>query len=233
MKIVFRCPPEWAEMLPRPRRAREALPDWLRAMPGEAASPLLPGPVRTLKHWPPLIDAMAAGWLMPLAADVKVEAGAFSWDWELPPSRLERAPRAPLGLHLGAQAEGSPFADPGRVFVKFTNFWTMEAPAGFSVLVTHPAGRPDLPFETLTGLVDCDRFAHGLVHFPARWRDPGFAGVLPAGTPVAQINLVPRGVEAEFATLEGPAAAAFEETLATVSDQPGGYRKRYRAPDRG
>ena len=62
--------------------------------------------IRTLKHCPPLIDAMRAGFLMPLAADVRVEDGAFSWDWDLPETVLGRTTRAPLGFHHPEQATG-------------------------------------------------------------------------------------------------------------------------------
>ena len=37
---------------------------------------------------------------------------------------------------------------------------------GWSILFTHPLNRDDLPFRTLSGIVDCDRFGAGLVHFP-------------------------------------------------------------------
>lgn len=227
--ITFRCPPEWAGLLPRPLPAREALPGWLRTMPADAHSDILGGEVRTVKQCPPFVDAMAGGWLMPLAADVTIADGRVSWDWGLPPSRLERVARSPMGLHVSAQAAGSPLAQPGELFVKFNSFWCIEAPDGFSVLFTHPANRVDLPFRTLSGLVDCDHFSHGLVHFPAVWTDKAYNGVLPRGTPVAQLWLVPRHLEAVFGTLEGDDATAFETMQAAVSDQPAGYRKHYRA----
>ncbi|MBP5856037.1 hypothetical protein KAJ83_03390 [Marivibrio halodurans] len=233
IEITFRCPPEWVDILPRPVRGTEALPEWLRTMPATADSDLLGAPVRTLKHCPPLIDAMGAGWLMPLAADVEVSAdGRFDWNWSPPPTRFERLTRAPLGLHVSAQAAGSPIGKPGQLFLKFMNFWTVETPPGWSVLFTHPASRTDLPFRTLSGLVDCDRFSHGLVHFPAIWTGEGFVGRLPAGTPVAQLIPVPRGVGARFGTLDGGDGARFEETQEAIAEAPGGYRKHYRVGGR-
>ena len=76
--------------------------------------------------------------------------------------------------------------------IKFHNLWTIEAPEGYSVLFTHPANRFDLPFTTLTGLVDCDRYHDNWIHFPAHWHDTNFSGVLPKGTPVAQCMPVKR-----------------------------------------
>ena len=52
--------------------------------------------------------------------------------------------------------------------------------------------RFDLPFTTLTGLVDCDRYHDNWIHFPAHWHDANFSDVLPKGTPVKQCMPVKR-----------------------------------------
>jgi hypothetical protein len=82
--------------------------------------------------------------------------------------------------------------DADRYLIKFHNLWTIEAPEGYSLLFTHPVNRFDLPFTTLTGLVDCDRYHDAWIHFPAHWHDTSFSGVLPKGTPVAQCFPVKR-----------------------------------------
>jgi hypothetical protein len=230
MQVTFRCLPELYEILPPPLPARDGLPDWLRTMPGEALVAELGGKIRTLKHCPPLIDAMRAGFLMPLATDVRVEAGSFSWDWDLPQTALGRTTRSPLSFHHAEQALGSPLHDPERMFLKFNNFWTIALEPGWSLLVVHAINRADLPFQTLTGLVDADRYGDGLIHFPARWLDAGFEGVLARGTPVAQCIPVRReALELAFAPLEGEAAARFAEVKDALAAEPGVYRKRYRA----
>lgn len=230
MKVTFRCPPELFDILPRPVPARDGLPEWLRAMPAEAPVAELGAAVRTLKHCPPFLDAMRTGFLMPLAADVRVEGGAFSWDWDLPRTALGRTTRSPLSFHHAEQALGSPLHDPERVFLKFNNFWTIALEPGWSLLVTHPINRADLPFQTLTGLVDADRYGDGVIHFPARWVDAGFEGVLARGTPVAQCIPVRReALEMAFAPLEGAAATRFAEVKDALAAEPGVYRKRYRA----
>jgi hypothetical protein len=230
MKVTFRCPPELFDILPRPVPARDGLPEWLRAMPAEAPVAELGTAVRTLKHCPPFLDAMRTGFLMPLAADVRAEGGAFSWDWDLPQTALGRTTRSPLSFHHAEQALGSPLHDPERVFVKFNNFWTIALEPGWSLLVTHPINRADLPFQTLTGLVDADRYGDGMIHFPARWVDAGFEGVLARGTPVAQCIPVRReALEMAFAPLEGAAAMRFAEVKDALAAEPGVYRKRYRA----
>ena len=79
---------------------------------------------------------------------------------------------------------GTPLFEPDRFLIKFHNLWTIEAPEGYALLFTHPFNRFDLPFTTLTGQVDCDRYHDNWIHFPAHWHDMNFSGVLPKGTPV-------------------------------------------------
>jgi hypothetical protein len=230
VRVIFRCPPELIDILPRPVRARDGLPEWLRAMPGEVLVPELGGEVRTLKHCPPFIDAMRTGFLMPLAADIRVADGAFSWDWELPATALGRTTRSPLSFHHAEQATGSPLHDRDRLFLKFNNFWTIQLEPGWSLLVVHPVNRTDLPFQTLVGLVDADRYGDGLIHFPARWLDPAFEGTLARGTPVAQCIPVRRAaLELAFEPLAGEAAERFAALKDALAAEPGVYRKRYRA----
>jgi hypothetical protein len=99
--------------------------------------------------------------------------------------------------------------------------------------VTHPVNRADLPFTTVTGLVDSDRYVDSLVHFPARWNDPGFNGVLPKGTPVAQCLAIKREVIAEeFGVLSEQAAQRLLATAGAIAQETGVYRREFRAPKR-
>ena len=231
MQVTFRCPPELEPILPQPQPSRRALPDWLKAMPTEAFSEDLGFSLRTVKQCPPFVDAMSAGFVMPLACDLQVEAGRFAWDWPAPPPGATGPyTRAPISCHFPEQATGSPLHDPEALIVKFNSFWTIALPAGWSLLCLHPINRADLPFTTLTGLVDCDGFSESFVHFPAVWRDPDFTGVLPRGTPVAQCLPIPRQpLDLDCAALDEAEAAAFAQVQDQLAAEPGVYRKRYRA----
>ena len=98
----------------------------------------------------------------------------------------------PLDFTTLNQVTGSPLFEPDRLLIKFRNPWLIEAPEGYSVLFMHPINRFDLPFTTLTGLVDCDRYRDSWIHFPVHWHDVNFNGVLPKGTPIAQCVAVKR-----------------------------------------
>jgi hypothetical protein len=128
---------------------------------------------------------------------------------------------------------GTPLFDEDRFIIKFNNFWTIETPPGYSLLIMHPINRHDLPFVTLTGLVDADRYRDNFIYFPARWRDPDFNGVLPKGTPVAQcLPLKRESWTARFETIDREAAGRLHETAGAVSREPGTYRRQFRAPKR-
>jgi hypothetical protein len=230
MRMIFRCDPALADHLPRPAPARGGLPDWLRQMPAKAHSDIHARDIRTVKQCPPFVDAMAYGALIPLPCDVKVESGAFSWDWDIPEPATSGHPRAPLSFHPPAQFAGAPFARGDQAAIKFNSFWTIEVEQGLSLFATHPVNRDDLPFRLITGLIDADLFHDGGINFPAIWTAPDFSGVLPKGTPVAQVFAVPReATELEFATFDDAHQRAYEKTVAEALAGPNVYRKHFRA----
>jgi hypothetical protein len=231
--VTFRCPPELAGVLPRPIPAALGLPDWFKALPPKAFSPHLKGEYLTIKKCPPVIDAMTYGFLMPLATDLTVENGEFSWQTGWPAGEFSNITRSPIGFHDGSQVAGTPFFDEDQFIIKFNNFWTIQLPPGYSVLVSHPINRDDLPFRALSGLVDCDRYHDAFVQFPARWVDPNFSGVLPKGTPVVQCVPVKRETWAlQFENLSDADKKNVYDTGLNVSSSIGVYRQQFRAPKR-
>ena len=230
LTLTFRCPKELEGLAPPPVPAPLGLPGWLKAMPGQAFSALVGGEDDTVKRCPPFIDAMTRGFLIPLTCDLKVENGEFSWDNDLPPGGAAGFARSPIGFHDSGQVTGTPLFDADRFLIKFHNFWTIEAPDGYSLLFTHPVNRFDLPFTTLTGLVDCDRYRDAWIHFPAHWRDDNFSGVLPKGTPVAQCIPIKReNWVMRTTTLSDEETQRAHDLMMTIGREKGVYRRRFRA----
>jgi hypothetical protein len=231
LTLTFRCPPGLEELLPRPIPALRGLPDWFKSMPQHAFNPTMGDYDLTIKKCPPVLDAMTCGYLMPLVADLEVRNGEFSWDFA--PEFVSDFPRSPIGFHDPSQVTGSPFFQDDQFVIKFNSFWNIEAPPGYSLLFTHPINRVDLPFTTLTGLVDCDTFRAAAVNFPARWHDVNFNGVLPKGTPVAQCLPVRRENWTErFEVLSGDAVEHMTKTHLDLRQETGVYRHQFRAPKR-
>ena len=230
MNITFRCDPALIELLPRPVPAKAVLPDWLRAMAPRVVSGVHQRSIRTVKQCPPFVDAMTHGFMLLLPCDVTVAAGQFSWDWLLPALTVAGHPRAPLSFHVPEQIAGSPLAHGVQSAIKFNSFWTIELEPGWSLMAVHPVNRLDLPFRTLTGLVDADRFNEVGINFPAVWVDAGFEGVLPRGTPFAQCYPVPREAPALICEpMAEDRVRGYNALAERIMAGPGVYRKGFRS----
>jgi hypothetical protein len=233
MTLTFRCPPELESVLPRPIPAVRGLPDWFKAMPATTYNPTMGDETQTVKRCPPFIDAMTYGYLIPLVTDLEVRDGEFSWNFVVPEGFVSEYSHSPIGFHDPSQTAGSPFCDDDRFIIKFNGFWNIETPPGYSLLFTHPVNRTDLPFTTITGLVDCDSFNHSAVSFPAQWHDASFNGVLPKGTPVAQCVPIKRESWSErFDLLSNEGTQQMIKTRTALSRETGIYRREFRAPKR-
>jgi hypothetical protein len=230
LTLTFRCARELEGLAPPPIPAQRGLPAWLKTMPPSAYSDFLGAEFDTVKRCPPFVDAMGCGFLIPLMCDVRVENGEFSWDNELPVVSSVPSQRSPIGFHDCSQVAGSPLFEAERSLIKFHNLWTIEAPEGYSLLFMHPISHFDLPFRTLTGLVESDRYQDAWVHFPALWCDENFSGVLPRGTPIAQCIPVRRETwAARIGTLDEDRVERVHDLLGDIAREKGVYRRHGRA----
>ena len=70
--IQFRCRPEDAGVIAPPVAARTVLPGWFRKLPAvDQEKRARDDTGLTVKRCMPFLDAMAAGWILPLAATVR------------------------------------------------------------------------------------------------------------------------------------------------------------------
>ena len=229
MNIIFRCAPALIDLLPHPVAARDVLPAWLRHMAPRAVSAVHGRSIRTLKQCPPFVDAMAHGFMVLLPCDVQVHDGRFDWDWRLPALSLSNHPRAPLSFHVPEQLVGSPLARGTHSVIKFNSFWTIELQAGWSLMAVHPVNRDDLPFRTITGLVEADSFFDVGINFPAVWTNATFNGTLPRGTPIAQCFAVPRTTPTLVCeAMDAQRVKRYEALANEIMAGPGVYRKQRR-----
>lgn len=70
--------------------------------------------------------------------------------------------------------------------------WINKTPKGYSVLITHPLNRLDLPFTTMSAIIDSDLYHHspsGNLPFLIK---NNFEGLIPAGTPMYQVIPIKR-----------------------------------------
>ena len=231
MKLKFRCLPALEGSVPPPFPAVQGLPDWFKVMPHKVFNPSLGMETQTVKKCPSFVDAMAYGFLIPLAADLEIRHGEFSWNSEIREGFAGGFSHSPIDFHDPSQVAGTPFFNDDRFIIKFNCFWTIEAPPGYSLLFTHPVNRVDLPFTTVTGLIDSDTFHDMPMSFAARWDVPDFNGVLPKGTPVAQCLPVKReSWSGQFEALSAEETTRLLDMKKAIGREAGIYRRQFRVP---
>ena len=165
----------------QPQPASKFIPDWYKNMEsymgGEKKPNGVGGSKTTIKKCMPVFDAITAGYIITLPADVyvsiKEEQQYFEW--------------SSLGLvtfHPIEQAPEHPARKP-HAYPKWNNPWAIKTPKGYSTLFTQPMHRESV-FTILPGIVDTDTYT-APVNFPMVINDPNFEGLIPKGTPIAQV----------------------------------------------
>lgn len=139
-----------------------------------------PRPNIGMKLCVPFFDSMIAGYTATLWQDIQVvrhpQGPRVSW-------LLEPTPVNERSNH-GMELLPIPAGHHPQQFAWVTPF-SIQTPPGYSVVITHPFNRFDLPFTTLSGIHDSDAIMpHG--HLPFFLRED-FEGIIPAGTPIYQI----------------------------------------------
>jgi hypothetical protein len=174
----------------KPGPVIKTIPDWYKNADRFAQNPMtgkpweLPsggGKVPTWKSCPAIYDIMGSGYVYKTPCDLEFTEDAsgniqvkvldpknkdFIQD-RMPMPQFEH----PLGYHA-------------KHFAWWAD-WAVELPEGYSALYTQPFNRFELPFLTTSGIIDNDH-----VHLPGTmpfFIVKGFTGILPAGTPYAQI----------------------------------------------
>ena len=175
--------------------AKNFIPDWYKKSPqkikGFEQSLLVPyspkSTTSTYKKCSPFLDSITNGYIFSLSQDIEVtikEDGSPYILWR-------NNTLNPITWHDRDQWEGLEYPENCHEFIyKWENYFVIKTPKGYSTLFTHPHNRFDLPFYTISGVVDTDKF-NLPVHFPF-FIKKDFSGIIKAGTPLAQITFLKR-----------------------------------------
>jgi hypothetical protein len=125
----------------------------------------------------PVFDAIISGYIIALPADVyvSIKDGMQYFEW----SDLNL-----VGFHPVEQAPEHPVRNK-HSYPKWMNYWSIKTPKGYSTLFVQPMHRESV-FTILPGIVDTDEYT-APVNFPMVINDPEFEGLIPKGTPIAQV----------------------------------------------
>lgn len=201
--------------LGKPAPMKSFLPKWWRD--GEE---VLSDGHAGMKKCIPFLDVMISGYALTTPVDIyvsKKEDGSLDIGWNSP---------KPLEGFIGERpAElGATIPRPAGHYdnhLVFKGFWGIRTPKGWGVLVTHPFNRFDLPFTTMSAIIDSDEFsASGNIPFFIR---SDFIGVIPAGTPFAQLVPIKR---ANWKMVDNHGMIGLEAIHGSVVRTPGkSYKK--------
>lgn len=145
----------------------------------------------TYKLCVPLVDTITSGYTIVLDSDVIIKNGVAqgylpspTWTGMIPPldtpdgDKIKSIGNYPVPLGY------SP------MLLRWIFHWKIRTPKGYSLWITHPSHRHDLPFFTINGFVDTDQHDNSLL-FPF-FVKAGFEGIIEKGTPIAQIIPIKR-----------------------------------------
>lgn len=225
-RVTFLCLKEDEGVIPAPIRAKTALPDWFRKLPPVDAAHVSPNNSGiTVKRCMPFLDAMAAGWVIGLAATVRMEISEggrqvdCGWDFD----------RTLVSNHASHQVAGNP-REPLPP-CKFHNYWTIRTPPGWSCLFVPPLNRPNGIFEIVAGVVDTDTY-QSEIHFPFFATGEDGLHVLERGMPIVQVIPFRRetsDLEADIRAESESEGSVRQRILRKTLASDGWYRKFARA----
>jgi len=163
--------------------AKNHIPEWYKEIPRWKNNQMFTvenGFGITVKHCMPFLDSLTSGYMVVLPNDIYVKNNNGSpyvswnnmefplkWRDEISDSKLVPAGHYP------------------REYLWQTGT-SNTIPLGYSMLFTHPLNRYDLPFTTLSGIIDGGLVMHPTGQIPFYIKE-GFEGIIPQGTPYAQI----------------------------------------------
>jgi hypothetical protein len=172
-----------------PKSSSRFIPNWYKKDPtyttgkGDILSMMKNGGNGTYKACTPVTDSITSGYTIVLSAAVSVRSASDSEYlpeifWNVHWGPLERKPQELLS-NYPVPHNHSP------LFFRWITYWGIRTPSGYSSLITHPHHRYDLPFTTISGVVDTDRHPNSL-ELPFFIKND-FEGIIEEGTPIAQI----------------------------------------------
>lgn len=180
-RIEFVCEPHDIGVIAEPVPAKSVMPEWFKRLPAVDKSHVhANNNGLTVKRCMPFLDALTTGWIIPVAATVRLEIkdGGRTVDagWE-----IDKVMVSNHGMH---QVVGNPLEP--RPPCKLHNYWTIKTPPGWSCLFVPPLNRPDPVIEVVAGIVDTDTY-QSLINFPFFATAPDGVYTLERGTPLVQV----------------------------------------------
>lgn len=172
-----------------PKPSSTVIPQWYKEsksyLNNKKEVDIAANPLGTIKKCIPVFDAMTSGYIISTYTDIFISRNPIVVDGkEFPDTQYIWSSMNPIEFHALWQADKHPnIVD--EVSPKFINAFGIKTPKGYSTLFCNPMHRENI-FNILPGVVDTDRYS-APINFPFVFTDPNFEGIIPAGTPIAQV----------------------------------------------
>lgn len=170
-----------------PKPASLSLPDWYKNQEpyNTKDKKNINGqiPKATIKRCIPIFDSITSGYIIFSTVDIYITQKNGNPFFHWPINIADDRP--PIDFHENDQFFQHPKFKNLPNLPKFFNPWVIKTPNGYSCFITNPMHR-ELPFEILPGIVDTDNY-NVPVEFPFYLKDQKWEGMIPSGTPIAQV----------------------------------------------
>lgn len=208
-----------------PKPIIKTLPEWYRKADKFYKDPVTgdygvgpdKGKILTYKSCPAMFDIMGTGYAMRTPCDLEFFDKDGIPEVIVKDSKYSNfcTPRSPIPQFV------TPAGYSDSHFAWFPD-WSVEVPKGYSVLYVPPVNRFELPFLTVSAVIDNDKVnLPGYIPFFLR---KGFTGIIPSGTPYLQLIPFKRdNWEADY----------FENDSITIIKKSTENGKKYRVPNGG
>jgi hypothetical protein len=225
-KIWFNSSDEFADLVvEKPVFARKCVPEWFRSMPPHVEQNGVSFKNReslTVKSCMPFFDSITSGYIQRTWTDIYISDDGLTYKYSSKPE--------PIFIRERTNKHGFPIPND---YAQVEYIWKIphlpQSSLGSSCLITHPLNRLDLPFYTLSGIIDTDD------DFFVKWGSlpfyikKGFNGLIPAGTPMFQVIPFTRE-KWQMVDVEISEEERVKRHSKIVRHFAGAYKKIYRKP---
>lgn len=162
-----------------------------------------------MKSCMPFFDAMVSGYIMETWESIEIyenSNGILKWRYvEKNPYTDEWEEKNNVHQNMLEERHGDSGSTIPRPAGHSENHmilqgkWGVRLPKGWSLLVSHPMNRWDLPFTVTSGIIDSDEWwTSGNIPF---FFVEGWTGIIPAGTPFCQLTPIKRSSWAAYVSV--------------------------------
>ena len=158
--------------VPCPEPSKTFIPQWYKDIPGDKNT-------INVKKCIPFLDSLSHGYIQKTWTDiyVKNKNGQITFEHDSETTMFLHRPETNIPISDNFY----------EIEFIWQRPWSVILPEGMSAIITHPLNRLDLPFNTLSGVVDFDQSIHAPIGNIPFFIKKDFIGIIPKGTPMFQI----------------------------------------------